>query len=52
MSLEDGIATKGHRILIPSTLRRKALQQIHEGHQGVDKMYAEGPRICILAWDK
>ena len=37
MSLEDGIATKGHRILIPSTLRRKALQQIHEGHQGVEK---------------
>ena len=37
MSLEDGIATKGHRILIPSPLRRKALQQIHEGHQGVEK---------------
>ena len=37
MSLEDGIATKGHRILIPSTLRRKALQQIHEGHQRVEK---------------
>ena len=37
MSLEDGIATKGHRILIPSTLRRKAQQHIHEGHQGVEK---------------
>ena len=37
MPLEDGITTEGHRILIPYTLRRKALQQIHEGHQGVEK---------------
>ena len=37
MSIEDGIATKGHRILIPSMLQRKALQQIHKGHQGVEK---------------
>ena len=37
MSLKDSITTKGHRILIPSTLRRKALEQIHEGHQGVEK---------------
>ena len=37
MSIEDGITTKGCKILIPSTLQRKALQQIHEGHQGVEK---------------
>ena len=37
MSIKDGIATKGHRILIPSTIQRKALQQIHKGHQGVEK---------------
>ena len=37
MSIKNGIVTKGHRILIPSMLWRKALQQIHEGHQGVEK---------------
>ena len=37
MSIKDGIATKGSRVLIPSTLQRKALQQIHKGHQGVEK---------------
>ena len=25
------------RVLVPSTLQRKALEQIHEGHQGVEK---------------
>ena len=37
MSIEDRIATKGCRIPIPSTLQKKALQQIHKGHQGVEK---------------
>ena len=37
LSLKDGIATKGSRVLIPSTLWRKALEEIHDGHQGVEK---------------
>ena len=37
LSVEDGIVTKGSRLLVPSTLQRKALEQIHEGHQGVEK---------------
>ena len=37
LSVEDGLATKGSRLLIPSTLWRKALEQIHEGHQGIEK---------------
>ena len=37
LSVEDRIATKGSRLLMPSTLQRKALEQIHEGHQGVEK---------------
>ena len=37
LSVEDGLATKGSRLLIPSTLQMKALEQIHEGHQGVEK---------------
>ena len=37
LSVEDGLATKGSRFLILSTLQRKALEQIHEGHQGIEK---------------
>ena len=37
LSVEDGIATKGSKVLMPSTPQRKALEQIHEGHQGVEK---------------
>ena len=37
LSVEDGLLTKGSRLLIPSTLRRKMLEQIHEGHQGIEK---------------
>ena len=40
LSVEDGLLTQGSRLLIPSTLRRKTLEQMHEGHQGIEK--------CIL----
>ena len=36
-SMENGLITKGARLLIPSTLRRKVLEQIHEGHLGIEK---------------
>ena len=36
LSVQDGIATKGSRLLIPSTLPSKALEQTHECHQGVE----------------
>ena len=36
LSVEDGLLTKGSRLLIPSTLRRKTLEQIQEGHQGIE----------------
>ena len=29
--------TKGARLMIPSTLRSKVLEQIHEGHLGIEK---------------
>ena len=35
--MEDGLITKGARLLIPSTLRKRILEQIHEGHQGIEK---------------
>ena len=37
LSMENGLITKGARLLIPSTLRRKVLQQIHDGHLGIEK---------------
>ena len=40
LSMENGLITKGARLLIPSTLRKKVLEQIHNGHLGIEK--------CIL----
>ena len=37
LSVENGLVTKSSRLLIPSTLRWKTLEQIHKGHQGIDK---------------
>ena len=35
--MENGLITKGARLLIPSMLRRKVLEQIHDGHLGIEK---------------
>ena len=35
--MEDGLITKGARLLIPSTLRKKVFEQIHDGHLGIEK---------------
>ena len=37
LSVKDGLLTKGSRLFMPSTLRRKMLEQIYEGHQGIKK---------------
>ena len=37
LSMENGLITKGARLLIPSTLRRKVLEQIHDGHLGIEE---------------
>ena len=37
LSVEDGLVTKSSKLLIPSTLRWKVMEQIHEGHQGIEK---------------
>ena len=34
--MENGLVTKGARVLIPSTLRKKVLEQIHNGHLGIE----------------
>ena len=37
LSMENGLITKGARLLIPSTLQRKVMEQIHDGHLGIEK---------------
>ena len=37
LSMENRLITKGARLLIPSTLRKKVLEQIHDGHLGIEK---------------
>ena len=37
LSMENGLITKGPRLLIPPTLWKKILEQIHDGHQGIEK---------------
>ena len=37
LSMENGLITKGARLLIPSTLRKMVLEQIHDGHLGIEK---------------
>ena len=37
LSVQDGLATKRSRLLRLSTLRWKKLEQIHEGHQVIEK---------------
>ena len=37
LSVEDGLVTKSSRLLVPSTLRWKVMEQIHDGHQGIEK---------------
>ena len=37
LSVKDGLVTKSSKLLIPSTLRLKVMEQTHEGHQGIEK---------------
>ena len=49
LSMENRLITKGARLLIPSTHRKKVLEQIHNGHLGIEKCMLKSKRICILA---
>ena len=59
LSMENGLITKGARLLIPSTLRKKVLNQIHGGHLGIKKcmlkardsvFYQAFPMISTRLW--
>ena len=48
--MENGLVIKGARLMIPSTLRSKVLEQIHEGHLDIEKCMLK-VRDSILAWN-
>ena len=37
LSMENRLIAKGAQLLIPSTLRKRIMEQIHDGHQGIEK---------------
>ena len=37
LAVEDGIAMKSHRIIIPTVLKKKILTKLHAAHQGTEK---------------
>jgi len=37
LSVENGVILKGDRIVIPPGLQKRILEQIHQGHQGMEK---------------
>ena len=37
ISISEGLLLRGSRIIIPSSLRKKILQRLHTGHQGISK---------------
>ena len=37
LGIEDGVIFKGKQVLIPECMRRDILQQLHQGHQGIEK---------------
>ncbi|CAB3999906.1 Hypothetical predicted protein [Paramuricea clavata] len=37
ISIQEGVLLLGSRIIVPKSLRQKILQEIHSGHQGMEK---------------
>lgn len=37
-SLHNGVVMRGHRVVVPKTLRSRVLEELHSGHFGVVKM--------------
>ena len=51
MSIKDSIATKGHRILIPSTTTKESLTTDTQRTPRSGEMYAEGPGNLYFGLD-
>ena len=50
ISVENGLLFKGHRLIIPERIHNRALQTIHEGHFGVEKMQLKAKESVF--WQK
>ena len=37
LSLENGLVLKGHRLIVPESLRTQMLSLVHQGHMGTEK---------------
>ena len=49
LSVNDGLVTKSSRLLVPSTLRWKVMEQIHDGHQGIEKCMLKAKESMLWA---
>ena len=49
LSVEDGLITKGDRVVIPQSVQSEVLERLHAGHQGIEK-YKLRAKSCIY-WD-
>ena len=50
LSVEAGVVMWGNRVIVPPTLRKQVLQELHEAHTGVCKMKALAR--CYVWWPK
>lgn len=41
LTIEDDILLWGHRVIVPSSLHKKILEQLHSSHPGISKMKAK-----------
>ena len=39
LAMESGVLFKGRQVLIPRSMQKKILEQLHQGHQGVEKTH-------------
>ena len=50
ITVTDDILVKGHRIIVPTSMREYMLDQVHEGHFGMDKCKMRMSNCCY--WPK
>ena len=49
LSILDGLVLKGSCIVVPESCRDEILDQLHEGHFGMDRTKLVHKRFCLLA---
>ena len=49
LSVVDGVIIKSNRVVVPTSLRQRMLQIIHEGHMGNRKVSIQSTSIVVLA---